>query len=70
MKGVSFLRNCGATSVEEYNRVIYCYQLSWKRKLAIVKRKPFVRAINEGLMLETSAFKLFTVASLRFKLSW
>ena len=37
MKGVSFLRNCGATSVEEYNRVIYCNQLSWKRKLATVK---------------------------------
>ena len=25
---------------------------------------------DEGLMLETSAFKLFTVANLHFKLSW
>ena len=29
-----------------------------------------VRAIDEGLTLETSAFKLFTVANLRFKLDW
>ena len=28
-KGVSFQRNCGAASVEEYNRVIEYYQLSW-----------------------------------------
>ena len=25
---------------------------------------------DEGLTLETSAFKLFTVANLRFQLSW
>ena len=29
MKGVSFLRNCGAASVGEYNREIEYYQLSW-----------------------------------------
>ena len=28
------------------------------------ERQPFVRAIDQGLMLETSAFKLFTVANL------
>ena len=36
--------------------------------------KHFIRIIanrsDEGLMLETSAFKLFTVANLHFKLSW
>ena len=31
VKGVSFLRNCGAASVGENNRVIQCYQLSWKQ---------------------------------------
>ena len=36
-KGASMERNCGAASVGEYNRVIYCCQLSWKRKLATVK---------------------------------
>ena len=36
-KGVSLERNCGAALVGEYNRVIYCFQLSWKRKLATVK---------------------------------
>ena len=35
--GVTFERNCGAASVGEYNRVIKCYQLSWKRKLATIK---------------------------------
>ena len=29
----------------------------------------FIRS-DEGLALETSAFKLFTVANLRYKLSW
>ena len=28
------------------------------------ERQPFFRAIDQGLMLETSAFKLFTVANL------
>ena len=36
MKGVSFQSNCGAASVGEYNNL--CYQLSWKRKLASVKK--------------------------------
>ena len=50
MKGVSFLRNCGATSVEEYNRVIYCYQLSGKRKLATVKSlKAEVSSVSPSL---------------------
>ena len=33
------------------------------------ERLPFVRAIDEGLTLETSSFKLFTVGNLSFKLS-
>ena len=33
------------------------------------ERQPFVRAIDEGLTLETTVFKLFTVASLRHQLS-
>ena len=50
-----------------------------KRKLVTVKSLKadvsfrfvsfFVRAINEGLTLETSGFKLFTVVNLRFQLS-
>ena len=27
-KGVNFLRNCGAASVREYNKIIWFYQLS------------------------------------------
>ena len=53
-----------------------------KRKLANVKSLkadvssvsrfsgPCVHRSDEGLTLETSAFKLFTVANLRFQLSW
>ena len=37
LTGGSFWRNCGAVSVGEYDRVIWCYQLSWKRKLSTVK---------------------------------
>ena len=33
------------------------------------QRQPFVRGIDEGQTLETSAFKLFPVANLRFQLS-
>ena len=33
------------------------------------ERQPFVRAMDEGLTLETSAFSPFTVANLRFQLS-
>ena len=29
IKGVSFVRNCDAASVGEYNKVIWYYQLSW-----------------------------------------
>ena len=65
MKGISFLRNCGAALVGEYNRVIQFYQLSCKRKLTTVKG---LKA-EQGLTLETSAFKLFKVANLRFQLS-
>ena len=49
--------------------------MSWKRRLATVKSlNADFRALalrksdEEGLTLETSAFKLFTV--LHFKLSW
>ena len=46
-----------------------------KKTLALnLERGPFVRAIpnrsDEGLTLEMSAFKLFTVANLRFQLNW
>ena len=34
------------------------------------ERWPFVRAIDEGLTLETAALKLFTVANLRYQLRW
>ena len=34
------------------------------------ERYPFVRANNEGLTLETSVLKLFTVANLRYQLRW
>ena len=33
-------------------------------------RWQFVRAIDEGLTLETAALKLFTVANLRYQLNW
>ena len=36
-KLVSFQRNCVAASMEEYNKVIWYYQLSSSRKLATVK---------------------------------
>ena len=52
-KGIS-LRNCSAASVGEYYRVIKYYQLSWKRKLATVKR--------------FKAKQLFRVANLRYQL--
>ena len=41
---------------------------AWKK--SEVKSQSIVRAINEGLTLETSGFKLFTVVNLRFQLSW
>ena len=37
MKRVRFQRNCGTASVEEYNRIICFYQLSWLCKFATVK---------------------------------
>ena len=37
MKWVRFQRNCGTASVEEYNRIICFYQLSWLCKFATVK---------------------------------
>ena len=37
IEDVSFYRNCGAASVGGYNRVIWYYQLIWKRKLTTVK---------------------------------
>ena len=37
IEDVSFYRNCGAVSVGGYNRVIWYYQLIWKRKLTTVK---------------------------------
>ena len=50
--------------------------MSWKRKLATVKSlKADVSSVSPiyrydlGLTLETSAFKLFTVANLRFQLN-
>ena len=36
-KGGKFLKNYGTASVEEYNKEIYYYQLSWKRNLPTVK---------------------------------
>ena len=44
------------------NRVIYCYQLSWKCKLATVKSSNF-NCSEEGLTLEMSGCKLFSVAN-------
>ena len=35
-----------------------------------VQGQPFGRANDEGQTLETSALKLFTVANLRYRLSW
>ena len=35
-----------------------------------VQGQPFGRANDEGQTLETSALKLFTVADLRYRLSW
>ena len=70
-KGVKFLKNRGTASAGEHNRVIYYSQLSWLRKLATAKSfwvlKLTLQALalrqilrsDEGLTLETSAFKLF-----------
>ena len=46
-------------------QVIYCSQLSWKRKLATVKGKK----ADKELTLEIPAFLSFTVANLHFQLS-
>ena len=49
IEDVSFYRNCGAASVGGYNRVIWYYQLIWKRKLTTVKSfKADVSSSDEG----------------------
>ena len=54
IKGVSFLRNCGTASVGEYNGVIQCYQLSWKRKSATVKSlKADVSSVSPSPVAQT-----------------
>ena len=53
-------RNWSAASVREYNRVF---------RIINLERKPFFYRSDEGLALETSAFKLLTVANLRYQLS-
>ena len=44
----------------------------WWQKLAIIKscKAYYIVCSDVGLMLETSALKLFTVANLRYQLSW
>ena len=67
-------------SIGEYNWVIEYYQLSRKHKLATIKSfKADISSVSplsgptigsdEGLMLKTSALKLFTVANLCYQLS-
>ena len=49
IEDVSFYRNCGAASVGGYNRVIWYYQLIWKRRLTTVKSfKADVSSSDEG----------------------
>ena len=52
------------------NGVIKYYRLTWQRKLVTIKslkaNASSVRAIDEGLTLEMSVFKLFTVANIRY----
>ena len=62
IKGAKCLRNCGAASVGEYNKIILVLSTefqSWR-----FKHYPVVRVNEEGLMLKISALKLFTVANL------
>ena len=60
-----------------YHNVIWYYHLNWWRKLAAVNSfswrfecKPFCTVSNEGLTIETSALKLFTVTNLRHQFNW
>ena len=60
-----------------YHNVIWYYQLNWWRKLAAVNSfswrfecKPFSTVSNEGLTIETSVLKLFTVTNLRHQFNW
>ena len=62
IKGAKCLRNCGAASVGDYNKIILV--LSSEFQSWCFKHQPFVRVIEEVLMLEMSALKLFTVANL------
>lgn len=48
------------------NRVIRCYQLSWKCKFATVKSLN----ADASSISPLSAFKFFTLANLHFRLSW
>ena len=43
---------------------------SLKADVSSVSSSPIANLSNIGLMLETSAFELFTVANLRFQISW
>ena len=62
IKGAKCLRNCGAASVGEYNKIILV--LSTEFQSWCFKHQPFVRVNEEVLMLEMSVLKLFTVANL------
>ena len=39
-------------------------------KVDVSSISPWSEWLDKGLMLETSAFKLFTVANLNYQLSW
>ena len=64
IKGVSFLRNCGAASVGEYNRVL---STELKRKLATVKSLKAdvssVSASSQRLKLETLGGQIYVFNS-------
>ena len=74
-KGGKFLKNCDAASAEDYNRVINYYQLSWQCKVATVKSfKADVSSVSPSSERMTNArnvsIETFTVAYLRYQLSW
>ena len=56
-------RNCGAALVEEYNKIMYYYQLSWLRELAKEfqswhsEHNPFLRA-NDSIWWRANAWNV------------